>query len=191
VIETHDAGEWSVRDELILRAAARVRRGLHRDPFSGLLRFRRHRYADAIDATLAEFVPEAVPLSVVHADLDHFGRINDTRGHDLGDEVLAATGLALRDLVRPLDMVLARGGDAFLLVLLGAGLEVAHARAEEARVLLGRLTVRETPVGVTASFGVATHDGTETATALLERGFAAQHRAKALGRDRVEVADLA
>lgn len=191
MIETHDAGQWSDRDELILRAAARVRRGLHRDPFSGLLVFRRHRYADAIDATLAEFVPAAVPLSVVHTDLDHFGRINDTRGHDLGDEVLAATGVALRDLVRPLDMVLARGGDAFLLVLLGAGLEVAQARAEEARVLLGRLTVREAPVGVRASFGVATHSGTETATALLERGFAAQHRAKALGRDRVEVADHA
>ena len=119
-----------------------MRRGLHRDPFSGLLVFRRERYAEAIDATLAEFVPAAVPLSVVCADLDHFRRINDTHGHDLGDEVLAATGAALRDLVRPLDMVLAGGGDAYLLVLLGAGLEVAHARAEEARVLLGQFTVR-------------------------------------------------
>ena len=42
---------------------------------------------------------------------------------------------------------------------------------------------------MTASFGVATHNGTETATALLERAFTAEQRAKALGRDRVEVAD--
>ncbi len=135
-------GEWSERDELILRAAARVRRGLHRDPFSGLLVFRGDRFAEAIDATLTEFVPAGVPLSVVVADLDHFKRINDTHGHAVGDEVLAATGAALRDLVRPLDMVLARGGDSYLLVLLGAGLEVAQSRAEQARDLLTQVTVR-------------------------------------------------
>ncbi|HEY5698004.1 MAG TPA: GGDEF domain-containing protein [Acidimicrobiales bacterium] len=182
-------GEWSERDELILRAAARVRRGLHRDPFSGLLVFRGDRFAEAIDVTLTEFVPAGVPLSVVVADLDHFKRINDTHGHALGDEVLAATGAALRDLVRPLDMVLARGGDSYLLVLLGAGLEVAQSRAEQARDLLTQVTVRGAPLDLTASFGVATHDGTETAAALVERVFAAQYRAKGFGRNRVEVAD--
>jgi len=187
-VQTID-GQWSERDELILRAAARVRRGLHRHPFSGLLVFRGERYAEAVDATLAEFVPAGVPLSVVCADLDRFKRINDSHGHAVGDEVLAATGAALRDLVRPLDMVLAGGGDAYVLVLLGAGLEVARARAEEARALLGQLTFGGTPMAVTASFGVATHNGSETAMALVERASTAEQRAKALGRDRVEVAD--
>ena len=182
-------GEWSERDELILRAAARVRRGLHRDPFSGLLVFRGDRFAEAIDVTLTEFVPAGVPLSVVVADLDHFKRINDTHGHAVGDEVLAATGAALRDLVRPLDMVLARGGDSYLLVLLGAGLEVAQSRAEQARGVLTQVTVRGAPLALTASFGVAPHAGTETAAALVERVFAAQYRAKGFGRNRVEVAD--
>ena len=183
-------GEWSERDELILRAAARVRRGLHRDPFSGLLRVPAGTGLPRRSTSRStEFVPAGVPLSVVVADLDHFKRINDTHGHAVGDEVLAATGAALRDLVRPLDMVLARGGDSYLLVLLGAGLEVAQSRAEQARDLLTQVTVRGASLDLTASFGVATHDGTETAAALVERVFAAQYRAKGFGRNRVEVAD--
>ena len=82
-----------------------------------------------------------------------------------------------------------RGGDSYLLVLLGAGLEVAQSRAEQARDLLTQVTVRGASLDLTASFGVATHDGTETAAALVERVFAAQYRAKGFGRNRVEVAD--
>ena len=89
-----------------------------------------------------------------------------------------------------MDMVLAGGGDAFLLVLLGAGLEVAVARAHTARERLAGLELAGAPDGVTASFGVVTHDGSETAVELLDRGFEAEFRAKALGRDRIEVSDL-
>ena len=83
---------------------------------------------------------------------------------------------------------MAGGGDAYVLVLFGAGLEVAVARAETARRRLSELELPGAPRGVTASFGVVTHDGRETAVDLLDRGFEAEFRAKALGRDRVEVA---
>ena len=187
-METSD-GQWSERDELILRAAARVRRGLHRHPFSGLLVFRGERYAEAVDATLAEFVPAGVPLSVVCADLDRFKRINDSHGHAVGDEVLAATGAALRDLVRPLDMVLAEAATCTSWCCSAPGSRWRRPEPRRPAVLLGQLTFGGTPMAVTASFGVATHNGSETAMALVERASTAEQRAKALGRDRVEVAD--
>ena len=178
------------QDEVILRVAARVRQGLERHPLHGLLVFREG-VISRIDDSLPDLTSAGVPLSLVLADLDHFKRINDLHGHLVGDGLLAAVGQLLRDLVRPLDLVLASGGDAYLLVLLGADLDVAAARAETARQRLAALELPDVPHRITASFGVVTHDGSEAAVELFDRGFEAEFRAKALGRDRVEVASAA
>jgi diguanylate cyclase (GGDEF)-like protein len=176
------------RDELILQVAARVRRGLRRDASSGLLVFSDEGFVEGIDASLADLAAASVPVSLIFADLDRFAEVNAAHGRRAGDDVLAAVGSTLRDLVRPLDLVMAGGGDAFVLALFGAALDVAVARAEVARRRLAELELPGAPHGVTASFGVVTHDGDEAAVDLVDRGFEAEFRAKALGRDRVEVA---
>lgn len=179
---------WTAQDELILRAAERMRRGLRRDERTGLLQFRESRYADALDAVIADFGPAGLPVSIVLADLDQFEVINDNYGHPAGDEALGAVGRALRELIRPLDMVMSSGSDAFLVVLLGADLRVAADRAERARATIEQLYLLGVPTSVTASLGVAAHSGAETAMELFERAFSAERRAKQLGRNRVEVA---
>ena len=179
---------WTVRDGLILRAAERLRRGLRRDPRTGLLQFDGDRFADAVETVVEDFAAADLPLSIVLADMDEMDVLNGNYGHDVGDEVLAAVGLALRDLVRPLDMVMSTGSDAFLLVLLGVDAAVAAARTEQARAAVAQLVIRPVPTGVTASFGVATHHQDELARDLVERALSAEQRAKALGRNRVEVA---
>ncbi len=179
---------WTDQDDLVLRAAERLRRGLHRHLLTGLLQFREDRYAEPLDTVVGELGPAGVPVSIVLADLDQLEVINDNYGHAAGDEALGSVGHALRELVRPLDMVMAGGGDAFIVILLGADLAVAEARAELARATVAQLHVARVPPGVTASFGVATHVEGESAQALFERAFQAEQRAKQLGRDRVEVA---
>lgn len=179
---------WTEHDELILRAAARLRRGLQRDDLTGLLGFSEPRYAEAVGAVLADFVQRGVPLSIVVAGLDQFEVVNDNYGRAACDEALGVVGHALRELVRPLDMVMRGDGGGFKVIFLGADVEVAVARSERARATLKQLVIRRVPTGVTASFGVAAHTGAETATELLLRAEGACGRASALGRDRVEVA---
>ncbi len=178
----------AAQDDVILRAAERLRRGLQRDPRTGLLQFSGDRFAEALDVVVAEFTPAAVPLSIVLADLDGMHVVNANHGYDAGDEVLSAVGHALPDVVRPLDVVMTTGSDGFLLVLLGGDAGVAAARAEQARAAVAQLVVPQVPTGVRASFGVATHLQGERSQDLFERAFSAEQQAKALGRDRVEVA---
>jgi len=179
---------WTAQDDLILRSAERLRRGLVRHPRTGLLQYREDRYAEALEAVVADFASADLPISIVLADIDQFDVINDNYGYSAGDEALGTVGAALRDLVRPLDMVMTSGSDAFLVILLGADLAVAAGRAEQARATLADLHFQQVPTGMTASLGVATHVEGERPLDLFERAFAAEQRAKALGRDRVEVA---
>lgn len=185
---SHSEGRWTEHYDLILRAAERLRRGLPRHPLTGLPAFRAARYADAMDPVIAEFGAVGLPVSMVLADLDQFGVVNENFGRVAGDEALGAVGHCLRDLVRPLDLVLWSGSDAFVLVLLGADLGVSATRAERARATVRQLHLRSVPTGVSASFGVAAPVGADTAGELIERAFAAGQRAKEWGGDRVEVA---
>lgn len=95
------------------------------------------------------------PLAVVFVDVNHFKRLNDTRGHDVGDQALRTIGALLRRHVRESDYVIRWGGDEFLL-LLTCGLAEAERKADE----LARAFDRERPAaglpdGIGLSIGVA------------------------------------
>lgn len=77
------------------------------------------------------------PLSVVFVDVDRFKQLNDTLGHDMGDDVLRTIGAMLRRHVRQSDYVIRWGGDEFLL-LLSCGLGEAHRKADELKVAFER-----------------------------------------------------
>ena len=75
----------------------------------------------AVQDTLKRMVAQATrtmsPLAALLLDLDHFKQVNDLHGHDRGDEVLAAVGVALRNVVRDSDFVGRYGGEEFLVLL--------------------------------------------------------------------------
>ena len=101
------------------------------------------------------FAAYGAPLSVVFIDVNHFKRLNDTLGHDVGDQVLKAIGTLLRRQVRESDYVIRWGGDEFLL-LLTCGLPDAERKADE----LAGAFERERrsaglPEGIGLSIGVA------------------------------------
>jgi diguanylate cyclase (GGDEF)-like protein len=122
--------------------------------------------------------------AVVLADVDHFKRLNDMHGHEIGDEALRAVARALQLGVRSDDLVGRWGGEEFLVVLRGADRLSASEVAERCREAV---TSAYPPVPVTASFGVAelTAAGVEDA---LRRADAALYDAKHAGRNTVAVA---
>ena len=128
------------------------------------------------------------PLAVIMADVDHFKRINDTRGHAAGDAVLKGIAAVLRGVMRErIDWVARYGGEEFVIVLPDTTLESAEAVAERLRAALAATRFphggREMPVS--ASFGVAVGTDGADAASLLARADAMLYQAKAAGRNRV------
>jgi diguanylate cyclase len=133
--------------------------------------------------------PDARAAWVLMADIDRFGRINDTYGREFGDQVIQAVAEALRALV-PAGATLARmEGEAFALLAPGLDAAAALILADRVRAHIGGARIRrpdqDAPERVTLSVGLArAHDG-ESPQALLERAGAALRQAKDGGRDRV------
>ena len=145
---------------------------------------------------LDEFLGRALPsvandtFCLIMMDLDRFKDVNDTYGHDAGDEVLRAVGRSLyRVVLRKKDFVCRYGGEEFVVILDQTGLEDGASVAERTRKELARLEVRvgDAVIGVTASFGVAAARHGEDARSMLKRVDRALYRAKEAGRDRVEL----
>lgn len=118
-------------------------------------------------------------------DLDHFKRVNDTYGHEAGDMVLAAFGSLLCRCTRAADIVARFGGEEFVVLLPGAGLEQGAATADRIRVALAEGRIEPLPDPITASFGVAELAPGETGTALMQRADKLLYQAKRAGRNRV------
>jgi diguanylate cyclase (GGDEF)-like protein len=123
-------------------------------------------------------------FAAVMFDIDHFKDVNDTYGHDVGDQVLRVIGgEARKDKV-----VLGRlGGEEFALVLEGTSLDAATLYAEELRDKLAALSFETAgqTFSVTASFGVAERAAQESIDLLLKRADTALYQAKRAGRNRV------
>ena len=131
---------------------------------------------------------EGQSLAVLFLDLDHFKRINDTRGHAAGDACLRAVVGAIQEQLGASDRLGRYGGEEFLVVLRWTSARIAQQVAERIveRAASLRVPVGDQPVELTVSIGVAMMEadtpGPET---LLECADTAQYRAKALGRNRV------
>jgi diguanylate cyclase (GGDEF)-like protein/PAS domain S-box-containing protein len=128
----------------------------------------------------------AQPGSLIICDIDHFKRINDTYGHQAGDEALVTFASVLRECSRDGDLVARYGGEEFVLLCAACDNPTATARAEEIRRMVER-----TPVpalggnSMTASFGVTENQPGDTAATFLARADRALLTAKATGRNRV------
>ena len=117
-------------------------------------------------------------------DLDHFKAINDTHGHQAGDQVLTNFVIKVNALLRPADQLGRFGGEEFVLLLPETSLEDAMQVAERIRMLCAEPAVG---AACTVSIGVAsTQNERDTVDALLARADAAMYRAKDNGRNRIE-----
>jgi diguanylate cyclase (GGDEF)-like protein len=115
-------------------------------------------------------------LSICMLDLDHFKVYNDTFGHPAGDDLLRRVVEVWAAALRPESLLARLGGEEFGVILPDASPEAAEVVVERLRSV--------TPSEVTFSAGIATWDGRESLTEVVQRADAALYRAKSLGRDR-------
>jgi diguanylate cyclase (GGDEF)-like protein len=162
---------------------ARLSRLVQTDPLTGALNRR----------GLASIVPAgALPhdtgasLAVAMADVDHFKRVNDEHGHQVGDDVLRSVAAVLAGVLRPSDAVVRYGGEEFLLLLPEVDLAAAARIAERARATVAS-SVLTGGVRVTVSLGVAERRPGESRDDLIRRADLALYLAKRGGRNRVEL----
>lgn len=197
--ETRDALEQRVTERTrdlqeanrrLERANRHLRRMARDDALTGISN-RRHLTAELRRARAAAS-RYGDGLAVLMVDIDHFKRINDTEGHQLGDQVLVSVADALRRCLRGSDTLGRYGGDELCAVLPHADAEAAMAAAEKLRATVHELAFRgrgPRPVCITCSVGVAVLTGEERVEALLARADDALYRAKRAGRDRVVLAE--
>jgi diguanylate cyclase (GGDEF)-like protein len=154
------------------------------DPLTGLLNRRALR--PRLDEMVRHSLETGAPVAVVMFDLDHFKRVNDTAGHQVGDRVLEQFATALRQVSRSGDLVARMGGEEFLVALPGAGVDEALRYAARAA---DRLAAAPAP-RVSTSAGVCVL-GPEALTCddLVARADKALYAAKAAGRARPVVWD--
>jgi len=163
----------------------------NRDALTGLYN---RRYLDStLERELARCQREGLPLSLMLIDLDHFKRINDTYGHQAGDEVLKQLADMLSAQARSADVVCRFGGEEFLLLLPNMPQAVALERAEQWRRDFAANTIvfGEFRMQAKLSIGLASYPGHGTSPqALIRSADRALYRAKTEGRNRIVVADL-
>lgn len=147
------------------------------DPLTGLANRRGCEKSIAGEISRAE--RERKPLSCIMLDIDRFKQVNDTMGHQAGDQVLRELSAVLRQSVRAYDIVARWGGEEFLVVLPGADLEAARQLAERIRVGVQKLPTST----VTISAGAAEFDTDYDFEATLRTADRRMYEAKAAGRN--------
>lgn len=139
------------------------------------------------------------PLSVVLADIDHFKHVNDTYGHQAGDEVLKVFADCItRQIRKKVDWVVRYGGEEFLVVLPETGCEGAHSMAERLRIAVATKTIKTNGalINITASFGGASakfHMKRMPAVdmdKLIHKADEQLYRSKGEGRNRVNLVEF-
>ena len=145
-------------------------------------------FQDRLRHALAQARRQKSRLCLLFIDLDNFKTINDTLGHDIGDELLKQAAKRLRDVVRDIDTVARLGGDEFTAILSNCTAETAD---QVARRIVDDLSasfeINDRALFVSASIGVAFYpeDGNDSSS-LVRAADAAMYRAKEQGRNRVE-----
>ena len=155
------------------------------DPLTGVLN--RRAVLDRLAQELSRAGREKGSLSVGMFDIDHFKNVNDTHGHQAGDEALVAFTRRIQDRLREYDCVGRYGGEEFLVIApgsIGSKSESLYERLR-ARIAGAVITTNAGIVSLTVSIGVAPGTGQSTVDALLAAADAALYQAKAGGRNRV------
>lgn len=170
--------------EDLATAHARLKHQAAHDPLTRVLN--RRGFSEQAEHTLRS----GLPCTVLLLDIDHFKRVNDTYGHDAGDEVLVQVAACLRRTVRSQDLVGRLGGEEFAVLLSATEPHAALQIAERCRAAIAAESIDQIqgatlafPLSVTASIGVAEAVG--SLEAALSAADEAMYEAKRSGRDRV------
>ena len=159
-----------------------------RDPLTGV--GNRRCFDVTMEKAITDSREDGTPLSLIMCDIDHFKRVNDAFGHQVGDEIIKMFSRVIETSVRDGDTVIRYGGEEFAIILPKAGQDAAKSIAERIRRQFEskKLSIRETnqKIGqMTASFGVAEYRSGDDTELLVQRADAKLYDAKSNGRNQV------
>jgi two-component system cell cycle response regulator len=157
------------------------------DPLTGL---HNRRYMEShVGALVEQALARGKPLTVLVLDIDYFKSVNDTYGHDAGDEVLREFAVRIRKSIRGIDLACRHGGEEFVVVMPETDLAVATMVAERLRRRIAseafQIEGGARAIEVTISIGIAALSAADSAASVLKRADQALYRAKRDGRNRV------
>ena len=164
------------------------------DPLTGLNN--RHFLDAYMDKLISRSKRRNTPISLLITDIDKFKRVNDTYGHDAGDEALREFARRLRGTVRGADLACRFGGEEFLVLMPDTTEQMAVQVAERLRKSIEEMpfdiTGESDPLSVTTSVGVTSFNPElDDSKTLLKRADNALYEAKSQGRNRVVLKEVA
>src|SRR6185369_14505640 len=142
---------------------------------------------DRLNQALAQAKRYKRSMALMFMDIDNFKRVNDTLGHDMGDELLKIVAGRLRACVREMDTVCRQGGDEFIIVLT----EIAHSQVVAViankiiETISDPISLQENELHITTSIGIAVYpiDGTDDEKELMKKADTALYEAKNKGKN--------
>ncbi|MFL5954517.1 MAG: diguanylate cyclase [Gaiellaceae bacterium] len=185
--DARDAVAWIAEQALIALENARlhglVQRQAVTDELTGLAN--RRRFLSQLETEIARSRRSGSPLGIIVADLDDFKRINDTYGHEAGDEALCSFAEILTTIARDVDLPVRLGGEEFAVLLPDTDLAGAAQLAERLRSALESAAIGPEETRLTASFGVSSFPAAAAAEDLLTEADRRLYDAKHAGKNRV------
>jgi diguanylate cyclase (GGDEF)-like protein len=157
------------------------------DPLTGL--YNRLKFDEALASELSRARRYGTPLTLILYDVDHFKRINDTHGHQVGDNALVQLSQIVSTQIRNTDLLARWGGEEFVILSPGSDGEMARQAADKLAAAIERTLFDEVGT-ITCSFGITQHAHGDSADMLIARADLALYRAKTGGRNRVELAPM-
>lgn len=139
---------------------------------------------------VSESLRHKTPLGCIMIDIDHFKLVNDSYGHDIGDQVLREIAAIFNTTARSYDMVSRIGGEEFLVICARSTLSESKQLAERLRRAIHdlRITIEDNTIQITISLGVASwNENMSTGEDMTKAADRALYQAKKNGRNRVEI----
>ena len=154
------------------------------DPLTGL--GNRRFFDRAVEPFFEALTTNDTPFSIMVFDIDHFKRVNDILGHDMGDQILKETAARLVTNMRAIDVVARYGGEEFMIAMPDTNLEDALIAADRVRALIAGtpVFVDGEALQVTTSVGVAEAQKGESLRDVFKRADGALYQAKQTGRNK-------
>ncbi|MBM4047945.1 MAG: diguanylate cyclase [Planctomycetes bacterium] len=155
------------------------------DPLTGLAN--RRYIQETLGGLLSQLARYGWPFGILMMDIDHFKRVNDTYGHEVGDRVLRMVGHTLARNTRSFDLTGRWGGEEFVSCVLNVNSDALHKVSERYRVLVEQsyLMVGRDAVRATVSVGATLGQASDTVDTLIQRADQLMYESKAAGRNRV------
>ena len=153
------------------------------DPLTGALN--RRGCERSFEHLVGYFASNAEKFSFIMLDIDHFKKVNDTYGHDIGDEVLVQMGEIIKENIRQDDSFVRFGGEEFIVLLSDSELNTAKQKAEKIRQEIEGARLSTKSLSVTASFGLVEYREGKTLDNLVTEADALLYKAKEGGRNQV------